>query len=255
MLNLGDRMKENYENRARYYLTRRTPVVIRIDGRAFHTYTRGLEKPFCAGLMRAMQYAAVKTAEEIQGFKVAYVQSDEASFVLADYDDLGTQAWFDYNKSKVETISASVFTAHFNVAMAPEWKHRQIKFRPAYFDSRAFNIPPEEVANYLLWRAKDWERNSVAMYCGAFYTHKEMHGKSRYDQHEMLFAKGKNWVNDLPEVCRNGTFLWGGFGTSNVTLDVSTIAKYIAIAPGVDLRLNLKQPDALSVTECGHARG
>jgi tRNA(His) guanylyltransferase len=199
---IGDRIKANYENRQRYELTRRTPVIVRVDGRAFHSFTRGLEKPFDLTLIKAMAHSAAAVAHEMQGFKLAYVQSDEASFLLTDYDTLDTEAWFGYVKSKVETISASLMTAHFNCLF-----DHPVCLSKATFDARAFNIPREEVANYFLWRAMDWQRNSISMYCGAFYSHKDMHGQGKTDQHEMLHAKGKNWATDLDEQVRNGTFI------------------------------------------------
>lgn len=196
---LGDRMKENYENRYRFSLSRRMPVIIRVDGKAFHTYTRGLNRPFDAGLINSMITAATSVAEEMQGCKAVYVQSDEASFLLTDYDTLNTEAWFDYNKSKIETIAASTMTVWFN--------HKQDMERKAMFDARSFNVPREEVSNYFLWRARDWERNSLAMYCGAFFSHKQLHGKGKSDKHEMLHSIGKNWTTDLVPMLRNGTFL------------------------------------------------
>lgn len=218
MQDIGDRMKANYEHRARRYLVRRMPVIVRVDGRAFHTYTRDFDKPFDHDLVAAMIAAAVATASEMQGFKLGYVQSDEASFLLTDYDELTTEAWFGYCQNKVESISASVMTAAFNTVIPRGG-------RPAHFDARAFNIPREEVANYFLWRAKDWERNSVCMYCGAFYSHSEMHGQGRADRHEMLHAKGKNWATDLPDRLRNGTFI-----LKDCTLRSDVLPNYTAIA-------------------------
>lgn len=197
---LGDRIKVNYEDRARHYLTRRMPVIVRVDGRAFHSWTRGLPKPFSRHLMRVMVLAARDLADDMQGFKACYIQSDEASFLLTDYDDLTTEAWFDYCKSKVESISAAVMTARFNL----HWGDGD---KPAVFDGRAFNVPKEEVSNYFLWRAKDWERNSLSMYCRAHFSAKQLHGKRRDDQHEMLHSIGKNWTTDLTAQERNGTFL------------------------------------------------
>jgi len=112
-----------------------------------------------------------------------------------------SEAWFDYNKSKIETISAGIVTANFNREI-----QRIYSDKIGWFDARAFNIPKEEVSNYFLWRAKDWERNSVSMLCGHYYSHKEMHGKGRADQHEMLYKKGINW-NDLNSQLKNGTFI------------------------------------------------
>lgn len=206
---LGDRMKENYENRGRHMLVRRMPVIIRVDGRAFHTFTRGFNRPFDHKIINAMVDGARAVCEEAQGCKLAYIQSDEASFLLTDYDDLATDAWFGYVKSKVETIAASVMTAAFNVCLGPMMDH----FLPrAHFDARSFNIPREEVANYFLWRARDWERNSLAMYCGSFFSHKQMHEKGKADKHEMLHGIGKNWATDLSPTERNGTWLAKGGG-------------------------------------------
>lgn len=210
MSNLGKRIKENYEHRNRYYLTKRVPVIIRLDGKAFHTYTRGLEKPFDTILIDAMVYGAYMTADAMQGFKCAYVQSDEVSILLTDYDTHETCPWFNYNKSKIESVAASKMTAYFNRAMSNYVPPTE---KLGFFDARAFNIPREEVVNYFLWRAKDWERNSVSMYCGSFYSHKEMHGQGKADQHEMLHKKGKNWATDLSPQVKNGTFI---FNESNV---------------------------------------
>jgi tRNA(His) 5'-end guanylyltransferase len=204
MKDLGNRMKENYEHRARHYLTRRTPVIIRVDGRAFHTFTRGFKRPFDQRMIDAMIMAAECVFSEAQGCKLAYVQSDEASFVLTDYDELTTEAWFGYNKSKIESISASIMTAAFARAM----RLADIR-RLAYFDARAFNIPEQEVVNYFLWRAKDWSRNSVTMLAQAHFSHAELQGKSIPNMHEMLYSIGQNWTTLLAEE-RNGTFLLAG---------------------------------------------
>lgn len=201
MKNLGDRMKNNYEQPARHYLIRRMPVIIRVDGRAFHTFTRGFHKPFDQRMIDAMVMAASCVFSEAQGCKLAYVQSDEASFVLTDYDELTTEAWFDYNKSKLESISASIMTAAFARAM-----RLAAITTPAYFDARAFNIPEQEVVNYFLWRAKDWSRNSITMLAQAHFSHTELQGKSIPDMHEMFYSIGQNWIT-LSEKERNGTFL------------------------------------------------
>ena len=198
---LGQRIKANYEGPARHSLLRRTPVIVRLDGRAFHTFTRRLEKPFDARLHTAMCQAAICLGQDMQGCKLAYVQSDEASFLLTDYDTLETQPWFGYDQSKVESISASVMTGAF----ARKCQRYGIVDR-ATFDSRAFNIPREEVANYFLWRAKDWYRNSVQMLARTHFSHNELHGKKIPALHEMLHSIGINWAN-LVGWHKNGTWI------------------------------------------------
>lgn len=218
---IGDRIKANYENRARYELTCRTPVIVRVDGRAFHTFTRGMDKPFDQHLIDSMVKAATAVGSEMQGFKAAYVQSDEASFLLTDYDTLQTGAWFGYVKSKVETISASIMTAVFNRMIRTKYD--------AVFDARAFNIPREEVVNYFLWRALDWERNSVSMYCNSYFSHKAMHAQGKANQHEMLHSIGKNWTTDLSSQQRNGTWIM-----ADGSIETSIMPKYGEISTLLD---------------------
>lgn len=104
---LGDRMK-GYENIARNYLTRRIPTIIRVDGKAFHTFTRGMEKPFDRILMTTMQNTMKYLCENIQGCVFGYTQSDEITLVLTDYATITTDAWFGYNIQKMCSVSASM---------------------------------------------------------------------------------------------------------------------------------------------------
>lgn len=197
-MKLGDRMKR-YEAVTHGIATGRTPLMIRVDGRAFHTFTRGMERPFDQGLTDAMVGAAKAVVEEMQGFKAAYIQSDEATFALTDYDRVESQGWFDYDISKVISISAALMTAHFINLFGTS--------KTPVFDARAFSVPQNDVVNAFLWRAKDWERNSLQMYSRANFSHKQLHGKRRQDMHDMLHEVGKNWTTDLTLQQKNGTFL------------------------------------------------
>ena len=165
------RMKENYEKRSRTYLTRRTPVILRIDGKAFHTYTRGLDKPFDEGLMEDMIETTKYLCSKIQGAKCGYVQSDEISILLTDYDNLQTDAWFDYQVQKMCSVAASMAASKFNQLRIIRLKSYSdietadkaevLSLPLADFDCRAFNIPKEEVANYFLARQNDAVKNSI----------------------------------------------------------------------------------------------
>ena len=230
---LGDRIKENYENRSRYYLTRRTPVIVRVDGKAFHTLTAKYDKPFDACFIQNMLDAAILTACEVQGFKLAYVQSDEISFLITDYDRIETDAYFDYNKSKLESVISSYATAYFNMNVNSS---RKTNSSIAVFDGRAFNIPKEEIANYFLWRAKDWERNSIHMYLRCFYSDKEIRNKNREEQHEMLYAKGKNWATDLAPSRKNGHFIYKEDGL--IRFSDTTLPNYEDINKVVNLAIS-----------------
>lgn len=210
---LGDRIKK-YERASRLYATPRMPVIIRVDGKAFHTFTKYMEKPFDPHLIESMVCAAFKTANELQGCKVAYVQSDEVTFFLSDYDTLESQGWFDYNLSKMISISAATMTAEF-IQMINVWDSPYRK--PPVFDSRAFNVPKEDVVNTFLWRAKDWERNSLQMYCRSIFSHNELHGKNRDDMRWMLAEKKKSWFADLTGQEKHGTFIVNHPGDGLVT--------------------------------------
>lgn len=222
---LGDRMKNNYENRYRFYLTRRTPVIIRVDGNAFHTFTRGLDRPFDADFMKIMQKTCLSLCQNIQGCVGGYVQSDEISLLLVDYQTIESDAWFDYNLQKITSLAAARATMTFNKLVNALWRdygyeYQELKDAEAHakyflwgdkldraiFDARAFNIPKEEVCNYFIWRQKDATRNSIQAAGQAQFSHKELDRKSQSDIQEMLFQKGINWNNySIPE--KRGSFV------------------------------------------------
>lgn len=198
---LGDRMKRNYEDVTRYHLTRRMPVVGRIDGKAFHTLTRGMNKPFDHKLIYCMWYAAQKLCEEIQGCKLAYVQSDEISVLLTDYDDLQTERWFAGNLQKMASVAASTATYYFSQRFRKEFPDTEA---PTMFDARFFTIPKEEVSNYFIWRQQDATRNSVSMLAQACISHKDLQGVSSAKAQDLLIERHNiNW-NDLPVYLKRG---------------------------------------------------
>jgi tRNA(His) guanylyltransferase len=212
---LGGRIKR-YENVFNGKLVPKMPLFIRVDGKAFHTWTRGCEKPFDQRLVNAMVNAAIDTAKQMQGFKLGYVQSDEATFMLSDEDSYETQAWFGNELNKIVSVSASLFTAYFN---REAWRFEGEGRGPAFFDSRAFNVPHGDAANVFTWRQQDWERNSVQMLARAHFSHAELMNKKIPDLHEMLFTKGVNWAR-LPNQLKNGTFILpGGSLVSKLSYD------------------------------------
>ena len=224
---LANRMKE-YEKRNQYYLQKRTPVAIRVDGRSFHTFTKGFKRPFDDVLIKTMQETAKYMCENIQGAKFAYIQSDEITIILVDYDTLETDCWFNYRTDKLCSISASMATMAFNkffkknveswwttpfVGITKECQDRESLYRiyqialdkGAIFDARCFNIPKEEVTNLIYWRQLDATRNSIQMVGQANFSHKELQNKSCNDIQDMLHEqKGINW-NNYPTVCKRGT--------------------------------------------------
>ena len=205
---LGNRMKNNYENIPKTKLMRRTPVAIRIDGKAFRTFTRSFKKPFDDILIESMQETMKYLCENIQGCVLGYTQSDEITLILQDYKTFETQAWFDYEIQKMCSISASMATMAFNKKFKDiadyfvdqnEDNDNLCNYcdvllraadKGAMFDSRCFNIPKEEVTNLLFWRQLDALRNSIQMVGRANFSHKVLHGKNASQIDEMLLAKG-----------------------------------------------------------------
>lgn len=184
-MSLGDRMK-TYEQASRMHLTRRMPMIIRCDGKAFHSYTKSLNKPWDRDMRNAMTEAARALMTSIQGAKVAYVQSDEISVLATDYDSLEFEPWFGKNVQKTVSVSASIATQAFNAAMP----HKPT----ACFDARCFVLPKEEVNNYFIWRQQDAVRNSIQGLGQKHFSHKQLHKKNTNDIQEMLFQKyGINW--------------------------------------------------------------
>lgn len=229
---LAERMK-GYEKRNRYYLQRRMPVILRLDMRAGHSFTKGFKRPFDEVFIKSMQETAQYLCENIQNCKLSYQQSDEITLLLVDYDKLNTDCFFDYRVDKLCSIAASMATMIFNKAFSknvedfeqyyateheingwygkgtPEYEMCQIYTKAvskgAMFDARCFNIPKEEVTNLVYWRQLDASRNSIQMVGQANFSHKELQNKSCNDIQDMLMTqKGINW-NDLPTYQKRGS--------------------------------------------------
>lgn len=225
---LGDRMKE-YEGRNQYYLQKRTPVCIRVDMRAGHTFTRGFVRPFDEVFGNAMVRTMEYCAKNIGNCVFAYCQSDEITFILVDYAKLETDAWFDYRTDKLCSIAASMATFAFNrffememnvfkashtIMDTNEWAYPEAgalygaymlsASRGAMFDARCFNIPKEEACNLVYWRQLDATRNSIQMVGQANFSHNELQGKSCNMIQDMLHEqRGINW-NDYPTRWKRG---------------------------------------------------
>jgi len=181
---LGDRMK-GYEREARLALPRRTLAAIRIDGRTFHSWTRGLRRPYDERLVEAMAATAKALCEEISGAVMGYVQSDEISILTQDFAAEGTQPWFGGQVQKISSVAASAATAYFNEAA------RGLGKRPAMFDARVFALPSRtEAANYLLWRQRDCRRNAISMLAEHHFSAKRLQGVSTEGRIELLREAG-----------------------------------------------------------------
>lgn len=205
---LGKRMKENYEIRSKTSLLRKVPVAIRIDGKAFHTFTKGFDKPFDEILSNAMIKTMKYLCENIQGCVFGYQQSDEITLILIDYKKLESDAWFGYEVQKMCSIAASMATMAFNKFFDQEYldklsetgkcnlMHDLARKKGAMFDARCFNIPKEEVCNLIYWRQLDATRNSIQMVAHTFFSHNELIGLNCASlQNKLLTEKDINWNN------------------------------------------------------------
>ena len=231
---IGTRIKSNYENRSRHYLPRRSYTILRLDGKSFHTYTKGMERPFDNGFIYDFDFAAQQLVKEVQGAQFAYTQSDECSILITDFTNLQTEAWFDNNIQKMVSVSASIFTAEFNQAQflrrlgQPDFQavslgtdydrlddfyyydpgHLQsiTQFsKRANFDSRVFQIPDRnEVGNYFLWRLRDCFKNCISSYAQCNFSPKQLEGKSTNERIQMLYDKN---IIDIPENRKYGRFI------------------------------------------------
>ena len=202
---LGDRMK-GHEAATRALLPRRTYSVVRVDGRAFHSFLRHAERPFDGRVSAAMNAVAEALCAEMSGAAFAFTQSDECSVLLTDFDSHGTQPWFGGVVQKIASIAGSVATVAFNDLYKPAYDFSgEGRTKYATFDARVFTIPdPVEVANYFLWRQRDCVRNSITMAAQAKFSHKQLHGKSTGEMQEMLWSQhGVNW-NDYPAGVKRG---------------------------------------------------
>lgn len=275
---LGIRMKEFYEQIPKTRLMRRTPVAIRIDGKAFHTFTKGFQKPFDEILIKSMQETMLYLCKNIQGCVFGYTQSDEITLILQDYKELTTDAWFNYEVQKMCSIAASMATMAFNkffaqevfkwgfktfgyewceggtnnpeIVNSPEWKlsniyHEAIE-KGAMFDTRCFNIPKEEVCNLIYWRQLDATHNSIQMVGQANFSHRELQGKSCSMIQDMLMTqKSINW-NDFPIYQKRGSACRKIEQEVNIAGTIDTISTW-----EIDLKMPiLKGKDRIYVDKC-----
>jgi len=198
-MDLEDRMKE-YEKSSHIKFPENIPIILRLDGRAFHTLTKGINKPFDLNFIKLMNAIAIDLCDnEIMNAKMAYIQSDEISILI--YKSVFSDSWFKNDIQKMVSISASrasSFAIRFDRASNQIFSSKNI-----IFDSRVFVLPVKEVCNYFIWRQRDWERNSIQMLAQKYYSQKQLQHKNREDMHEMIHQKGDNW-NDLPTMLRRG---------------------------------------------------
>ena len=200
--NLGDRMKA-YERETERTMMPLLPVLARVDGRSFHTFTRDFRRPYDEGMSQLMADTALLLAEETNAC-MAYTQSDEITLAWLSKEPK-SQIWFAGRHSKMVSQIAALATLHFYRLLV----ERMPKYAPRLpsFDGRVWQVPNvEEGANVFLWRELDATKNSISMAAQSVYSHKELHQKNGSQKQEMLFQRGINW-NDYPAFFKRGSYI------------------------------------------------
>lgn len=199
-MTIFDRMKD-YEKICDYKLVPRLPIIVRVDGRAFHTFCRNMERPYDERMSRCMIETTKYLVEETHAV-IGYTQSDEINLILYN-ENPQAQPFFDGRVQKLASVIASLATVKF----AQEYLHQFCQYRHPSFDCRVFNVPSKtEAVNVLVWREMDAVRNSISMAAQSVYSHKELFEKKTNEMQEMLFQKGINW-NDYPAFFKRGTYV------------------------------------------------
>lgn len=199
---IGDRMRA-YEDVSRNYLTPRMPVIVRVDGRAFHSYFRKVEKPWSPLANEAMKAVTLALFKDVAGVQLAYQQSDEISLLLHPYKRFNSQCWFGGNIQKIVSIAASVASA----VMTEESKKVFGERRIATFDARCFVLPEADVQNYFLGRQRDATRNSIQSFGKHLLGAKAMHGLNGTSVLTACLEAGADWSTALPLEARQGSWV------------------------------------------------
>lgn len=200
---LGDRMKlyENAEDRRMMPLL---PTFARVDGKTFHSFTKGMKRPYDEGMSECMLNTALFLARETNA-NMTYTQSDEITLCWLSGDPK-SQIWFDGRHSKMVSVLAALATLEFNAQVLFRMTEEYQRKRPL-FDCRVWTVPSRaEGANVFLWREMDATKNSISMAAHSIFSPKQCHGKNGGQKQEMLFQAGINW-NDYPAFFKRGTFI------------------------------------------------
>lgn len=210
MSTLGNRMK-TYESVWHTSVSPNSYVVLRLDGRAFHTVLRNATKPYDVDVARALSTAAEKLCEQVPGAEFAYLQSDEISILMTDLRTVRSELWFGGDVQKLVSVGASVATQAFNDVIRPAPGYQALAgiTQPGYFDARVLTLPhPIEVANYFVWRQRDAQRNAVTSAARAYFGQRDLNRKNVGEVRAMLRdVHGVDFPRDYPNEFVDGRVL------------------------------------------------
>lgn len=200
---LGTAMKEFERVEASRRCPPGKPLIVRLDGRAFHTFTRGLHRPFDPKLTELMKDTTAVLVKELQA-RIGYTQSDEITLVWYVPENSESEYIFGGRYQKLVSISAAMATAVFN-KLLPNYLPTKSHLTPL-FDSRAWCVDNlQDACLCLLWRKFDAVKNSISMVAQAHLSHKTLHKKGSAEKLQMLRDLGDPWEN-YAESYRQGSF-------------------------------------------------
>lgn len=207
-----------YRDMTDYKLLPNSYVIIMLDGRGFSKGIKNkFEKPFDDNFIYMMNETAKYLCENIQGCKFAYVQSDEISLVLTDFDSPTTDSFFGNRISKLQSIIASMASGKFNQLMLLYRlkngiikDNGEIEKSPIYqFDCKCWNVPTfNDVFAWFLWRQNDCIKNSKQQTAQTYLPHKLLLGKTTDEQISILFKEKEIDWNELCNDKKYGRFLF-----------------------------------------------
>lgn len=202
MTKLDEKQKYYEGKEAQRSLTDGLPVIVRLDGRSFHNFTKGMVRPYDPKMSLCMQ-DTTRHLVEVFHPDIGYTQSDEITLIWKN-EELNQDFIFGGRLQKLTSILSASASVMFNKLVATHLPEKA-ELMPT-FDARVWQVPNLLIAyENLLWRESDAVKNSITMAASAYYSHKELHGKNSSEKQEMLFQKGVNW-NDYPDFFKRGTY-------------------------------------------------
>lgn len=210
---LGDRMK-GYEADWELRVAPYEPILVRLDGHKFSKFTkRCFNRPFDDEFKNAMKYASAQLLTEFNALTV-FTQSDEITIYISP--QITEEEWLSnefpdkthiYNgrTQKIASLAASFASIKFNEYL--DQVDSKAKGH-GYFDGRTFTVPnSDEVVNNFIFRARDGERNSKAVWARKFMSAKECANKTGNEMVEMVKENyGQDWEKDVDNHYKYGTF-------------------------------------------------
>lgn len=226
---MENRILDFYERRSRTWLLRKVPVIVRLDGKCFHSFCRNFEKPYDLLLNECLTNTLVFLCKKIQGVVYGQRHSDEISLLLLDLQHPNSEACFDYNVQKISSVIAGMCSVEFCRQLLLRNKLSLDKEFPS-FDGRAFNLPEFEVVNYFWDRSLDCVRNSVQNLARTKFSHKQLHAKNNSDMQEMLYSGYNiNWAN-LPQEQKSGVYCYKTFEERQMQVPLSKLSTHFSNA-------------------------